>query len=92
MISDFCKLFISSQDKNLISLAIENFFKSPLINGKYIETEMLDIYFFNNDEFDEKRNFDFKDNFLEYLNHANIITIISCDFEERVPALNRYKP
>jgi len=31
-------------------------------------------------------------NFLEYLNHANIITIISCDFEERVPALNRYKP
>lgn len=119
MISDFCKLFISSQDKNLISLAIENFFKSPLINGKYIETEMLDIYFFNNDEFDEKRNFDFKDNFLyfpfiieiimlnqydidecinkinnflEYLNHANIITIISCDFEEMVPALNRYKP
>ena len=52
MISDFCKLFISSQDKNLISLAIENFFKSPLINGKYIETEMLDIYFFNNDEFE----------------------------------------
>ncbi|HFC6361405.1 TPA: hypothetical protein ACFNMX_002144 [Neisseria lactamica] len=45
MISDFCKLFISSQDKNLISAAIENFFKSPLINGKYIETEMLDIYF-----------------------------------------------
>lgn len=64
--NDFCKIFISARSENEILNLIEHFFQSKLEKGKYLETELLDIYFLKNKEFDEQKTIHFQDNFLYF--------------------------